>query len=862
MDSTNTFRSLASGPKRPRGSTTSTAIFVPPSRLSLPSVPPTAPERLDLGPPEYIASMYNSLCCFSFSPKLFQHSANEITVHLGPWEIVGSDPPRVVWQCGSEGEVLEHFLPSGIRSDILPFTLHSQHRRLSDPRELELYVTFMEPHRFRYTTAEGVIHDECIEVKYEFTTVDSSANFQSDIRGQDLVDWFDVDVVWSDQHQRQDSYGATRGLGTIQRVKIWRDRYSGEHYLTFYANMRRRWVQYLVRQFERELQNRNDEHRRIRVNARVSRNRENQIYGRGHLRRSITHAPALLPRDLHGDASSSASLPGLFLDIRYLEFQFKKSGERRAVSDDYTRFIDTWDVAHRSDTELGTSHPMTAFEFPKPDISGSIGVLDAPAFLPTYQDEYAVFQNKDEGAESRQVELKQGESMIRDSKKPVHEGELPTFEEESNSARSAGDTRNAGGAFGPSVPEEGHTIEHAEGTAKPKLTRVLDKDIQARRLGGYLGTTQEEGVAEAPGQLVAGQFSFLPADYYSDLPMNLPELIDAIVELLPGFSSEPPVPPGKTRVRWKCNCGHWLFDDFTELKPGALEALEANLKQLNGSSGTPSQQPQSLRQPILKIQALVKLCWNKMVKPNADSNTLPRHNTSTQVPPIPMSNQEVLHLLLCIDVGELSTTLHQERLGKITDDKELFEFLRRRYFKCRKFWSWLTLRSVKSLALTRFTVDNNSYAEVHKHGDMCISGCICLPPIEKIRSQEYCCTPEPEYKLGYYPVIGSRQLTHYFLKPHSFTRPQRTIYNQLPKRSCGQLMASTDDAPLGWGIHFEEGWHWRTIYFIVVVLMFLGSLAFGITWTITKGDLQGAFAITGVWMTAGSLLLGYLAVRS
>ena len=32
-----------------------------------------------------------------------------MTVYLGPWEIVGANPRRLVWQCSYAGEVLEHF---------------------------------------------------------------------------------------------------------------------------------------------------------------------------------------------------------------------------------------------------------------------------------------------------------------------------------------------------------------------------------------------------------------------------------------------------------------------------------------------------------------------------------------------------------------------------------------------------------------------------------------------------------------------------------------------------------------------------------------------------------------------------------
>lgn len=52
------------------------------------------------------------------------------------------------------------------------------------------------------------------------------------------------------------------------------------------------------------------------------------------------------------------------------------------------------------------------------------------------------------------------------------------------------------------------------------------------------------------------------------------------------------------------------------------------------------------------------------------------------------------------------------------------------------------------------------------------------------------------------------------------------------------------------------------IYLIIVLLLVSGSLVFGVTWSVTKGDVQGGFAISSLWMTIGSLLLGYIAVRS
>jgi hypothetical protein len=127
--------------------------------------------------------------------------------------------------------------------------------------------------------------------------------------------------------------------------------------------------------------------------------------------------------------------------------------------------------------------------------------------------------------------------------------------------------------------------------------------------------------------------------------------------------------------------------------------------------------------------------------------------------------------------------------------------------------------------------------------------------------REYRCRPAPEIKPKFEPAIGTQRLTHYFLNPECVEVTQKTILAQLPKR-VGHLSASSDQEEIGWGIHFQESWHWRTINFVVGILVASFSLIFGIVWSISKGDIQDAFAISSFWLTLGSLLLGYIAVKS
>lgn len=73
-------------------------------------------------------------------------------------------------------------------------------------------------------------------------------------------------------------------------------------------------------------------------------------------------------------------------------------------------------------------------------------------------------------------------------------------------------------------------------------------------------------------------------------------------------------------------------------------------------------------------------------------------------------------------------------------------------------------------------------------------------------------------------------------------------------------MPSPTDEAVGWGLHFREGWHWRTVYCLVVLLVVV-SLAIGISWSVAKDNIQDGFAISGYLATMGSLGLGYLVLR-
>ncbi|KAM0429258.1 hypothetical protein ACHAPT_006472 [Fusarium lateritium] len=272
---------------------------------------------LDLGPPGFQATI-----------TLFQDTPRERIVYLGPWEVLGSNPRRVIWQGSYQNEVLEHYFPSTDPADLHPHTIHTRHRPYSDPADLERYLSFQEPHRIRYTTNEGVcIHDESITVKYEFTSSEASIRFQGDLRRKDLVDFYDTDVVWTNVHGRTDSFGNIKGVATIQRLKLWRDRITGAHSLSIRENKTNgRYHDYSLDAFLAEISGKDDRSRQLRLKT-LQQDRNNG-------RRPIS-TYRIEPRRRGSESLGPGTLTQSTNTMRYLAIQFS---DREA----YRRFIETW----------------------------------------------------------------------------------------------------------------------------------------------------------------------------------------------------------------------------------------------------------------------------------------------------------------------------------------------------------------------------------------------------------------------------------------------------------------------------------------------------------------------------------------
>ncbi|KAG6006316.1 hypothetical protein E4U43_000457 [Claviceps pusilla] len=338
------------------------------------SAPQTCLRPLDLGPPGYQATI-----------TLFQDTPDERTVYLGPWEVVGSEQRRVLWQCSYHGELLEHYLPSDIPSETHPYTLHSRHRQYHDPSDMERYITFPESHRVRYITDEGVcIHDHYIQVKYEFTSVHGSTQFQGDLRRKDMIAFFDVDVLWSNVHGRTDSFGKVKGIAAIQRLKLWRDRYTTFHSLSVLANKTDgQFREYDVHVFDGQLRNRDEGAKQLRLNVNGRRGSGSDeppqqrrfsfargvrplVRSSGHASPGNSDSSSLSHPRAHSQSQSS-------IDIRYLSIRFSSR-------QDYRRFLEIWVCAHSADRDFqGVPFPPNHVELPSPQmLPGRATVLESP----------------------------------------------------------------------------------------------------------------------------------------------------------------------------------------------------------------------------------------------------------------------------------------------------------------------------------------------------------------------------------------------------------------------------------------------------------------------------------------------------
>ncbi|KDN63341.1 putative conserved hypothetical protein [Colletotrichum sublineola] len=354
---------------------------------------------------------------------------------------------------------------------------------------------------------------------------------------------------------------------------------------------------------------------------------------------------------------------------------------------------------------------------------------------------------------------------------------------------------------------------------------------------------------------------------------TLPELVDKWFPQSFDFLWEPQVPPGAERIRWTCICGKRLYDDYYGLQPGAAQAIRTKLTRSN----TKSPDTTSAATGDETMTGGIAGCsqWAASTNCAAGSATgrgttgsqeLPLHTTIGASPQVqlPTASEDSCFLLFCVQTGQegKGRMLCQEAVpvSKLVNDRSLFEFLRDMYGEKRKSRSRLTLRAVSEVGNCKMHVDfSRLVANMHGHYSVCsrnvTSPCPCCP--DPTKDEYRYIIDKPQEALD----MGKNYVLHCFQYPECLGTLQKSIICHVPLKQKTQLRGRPDKPSPGWGFYFEEGWHWKTIWLMISILL-LTSLLFPITWWFVTSNIQGAFGLGSYCVMVAALFLNYLAQAS
>ena len=98
--------------------------------------------------------------------------------------------------------------------------------------------------------------------------------------------------------------------------------------------------------------------------------------------------------------------------------------------------------------------------------------------------------------------------------------------------------------------------------------------------------------------------------------------------------------------------------------------------------------------------------------------------------------------------------------------------------------------------------------------------------------------------------------------PASVDEKSTWILHRAPKRVVGQLFANGGQPADGWGFYFQEGLDFDLIITISFVVFVLGSLLFGVCWSVLEHDIQGAFGVSAYMVTACGLFVAVVVSKT
>lgn len=167
---------------------------------------------------------------------------------------------------------------------------------------------------------------------------------------------------------------------------------------------------------------------------------------------------------------------------------------------------------------------------------------------------------------------------------------------------------------------------------------------------------------------------------------------------------------------------------------------------------------------------------------------------------------EKLFLLLCIggNTGSSATRAYQPAVHDVDSDRKLFQKLQYYHSSIRKrWWSFISLWELQKIHFVYFDMYEKSLVDIKEIN--------VLPPQEFSTQYRY-----EASKLK--PPIGSNLLMHYLRCPQDASENAPCL-RKMPKKLNDQLVACPiQGVSPGWGLHFEEGWSWKSSYWFVYLI--------------------------------------------
>ncbi len=303
-----------------------------------------------------------------------------------------------------------------------------------------------------------------------------------------------------------------------------------------------------------------------------------------------------------------------------------------------------------------------------------------------------------------------------------------------------------------------------------------------------------------------------------------------------------------------------LYDDFIEIRPGALAELEKSLNttrgfyECNPSSSNATSYARNARNRTPPGGWLGPIRWPwKTVK--VQSPSLPLHERQDALDrasaQLPADNERRgLCIFLCIPYRRTANKLYPWVIEKVSTDNALFSSLRSLYKTARKeHISFLSLKTIKSIRFVRFEVYSQRLVDVRTTPDIPDEG----------RRDEYSYRPMPA---DFIPPIGENHMMHLYTYPEEAEHTGICL-GKIPKKTEGLawLPAHSQGSKVGWGLQFVEGLDLTKLW-VSGFIGFMISIMFGIAWSILKDDMQSGFAVaacmlTGLLFTTGMVQAAY-----